>query len=43
MTLDKVFHKKSKIFYFLKGTEPNYETNSYEAVFKEENESKIAS
>ena len=34
---------KTKIFYFLKGTEPSYEGIDYEAVFKEENEEKVAS
>ena len=34
---------KAKIFYFLKGTEPNYVTTDYEAVFKEENEERVAS
>jgi len=34
--------KKTKIFYFLKGTEPSYESNDFEAVFKEENEQRIA-
>ena len=34
---------KAKIFYFLKGTEPNYVTTDYEAVFKEENEGRVAS
>ena len=29
--------KKSKIFYFLKGTEPSINNNDFEAVFKEEN------
>ena len=33
---------KAKIFYFLKGTEPNYVTTDYEAVFKEENEERVA-
>lgn len=30
--------KKYKIFYFLKGTEPTYNSNDLESVFKEENE-----
>lgn len=34
--------KKTKIFYFLKGTEPSYTTVDYEAVFKEENEQRVA-
>ena len=33
----------AKIFYFLKGTEPTYFKRDLEAVFKEENEEKIAS
>lgn len=33
---------KTKIFYFLKGTEPSYITTDYEAVFKEENEQRVA-
>ena len=33
----------SKIFYFLKGTEPSYVTRDFEAVFKEENEQRMAS
>ena len=33
----------TKIFYFLKGTEPNYINRDFESVFKEENEKKIAS
>ena len=41
--ISKEGDKKSKIFYFLKGTEPNYEITDYEAVFKEENESKNTS
>lgn len=35
--------KTTKIFYFLKGTEPSYGTRDYESVFKEENEKKFAS
>ncbi|MBQ8682087.1 MAG: PBP1A family penicillin-binding protein [Bacilli bacterium] len=34
--------KNTKIFYFLKGTEPSTETKDFEAVFKEENEQKVA-
>ena len=33
----------AKIFYFLKGTEPNYMNRDFETVFKEENEKRIAS
>lgn len=33
----------TKIFYFLKGTEPNYSNKDFESVFKEENEQKLAS
>ena len=29
--------KKSKIFYFLKGTEPTISNSDFESVFKEEN------
>lgn len=32
----------TKIFYFLKGTEPNYSNKDFEAVFKEENEQRLA-
>ena len=35
--------EKGKMFYFLKGTEPNYFNRNFESVFKEENEKKIAS
>ena len=42
-TLAKEGDTNSKIFYFLKGTEPNYMNRDFEAVFKEENEKKIAS
>ena len=35
--------KNPKIFYFLKGTEPNYMNRDLETVFKEENEKRIAS
>ena len=35
--------KNSKIFYFLKGTEPSFGKKDYESVFKEENSNKIAS
>ena len=35
--------EKSKIFYFLKGTEPSYSNRDLEVVFKEENEKRIAS
>ncbi len=35
--------KNAKIFYFLKGTEPNYMNRDFETVFKEENEKRIAS
>jgi membrane peptidoglycan carboxypeptidase len=35
--------KNAKIFYFLKGTEPNYMNRDLESVFKEENEKRIAS
>ena len=35
--------KNTKIFYFLKGTEPSYDTRDFEAVFKEENEERVAS
>ena len=35
--------QNTKIFYFLKGTEPNYSNKDYETVFKEENEKRIAS
>ena len=41
--LSKEGDKHTKIFYFLKGTEPNYVSRDFEAVFKEENEKKIAS
>ena len=34
--------KNSKIFYFLKGTEPTYGSKDYEQVFKEENERKFS-
>ncbi len=34
--------KNSKIFYFLKGTEPSYGIKDYESVFKEENEKRVA-
>ena len=33
----------AKIFYFLKGTEPNYINRDFETVFKEENEKRVAS
>lgn len=33
----------AKIFYFLKGTEPSYMNRDLESVFKEENESRVAS
>lgn len=33
----------TKIFYFLKGTEPNYSNKDFESVFKEENEQRLAS
>ena len=32
--------KKKEIFYFLRGTEPNYKNNDLETVFKEDNELK---
>ena len=35
--------KNTKIFYFLKGTEPSYGSKDFETVFKEENEKKFAS
>ena len=35
--------KNAKIFYFLKGTEPNYLNRDFETVFKEENEKRVAS
>ena len=35
--------KNTKIFYFLRGTEPNYMNRDFEVVFKEENEKRIAS
>ena len=31
------------LFYFLKGTEPSYDVRDFEAVFKEENEGRVAS
>lgn len=34
--------KNTKIFYFLKGTEPNYSNKDFESVFKEENERRLA-
>ena len=34
--------KNTKIFYFLKGTEPSYGIKDFETVFKEENERKFA-
>ena len=34
--------KKSKVFYFLKGTEPTYNNSDLEEAFKEENEKKKA-
>ena len=34
--------KNTKIFYFLKGTEPSYGVKDFETVFKEENERKFA-
>lgn len=33
----------TKIFYFLKGTEPSYGVTDYESVFKEENEKRVSS
>ena len=41
--LAKEGDKNTKIFYFLKGTEPSYDTRDFEAVFKEENEGRVAS
>lgn len=41
--LAKEGDKNTKIFYFLKGTEPSYGTKDFETVFKEENEKKFAS
>ena len=41
--LAKEGDKNTKIFYFLKGTEPTYVTKDLESVFKEENEQRIAS
>ena len=41
--LAKEEDKNAKIFYFLKGTEPNYMNRDFEAVFKEENEKRVAS
>ena len=35
--------KNTKIFYFLKGTEPSFTLKDLEAVFKEENEKRVAS
>ena len=35
--------KNTKIFYFLKGTEPSFSVKDLEAVFKEENEKRVAS
>ena len=35
--------KNAKIFYFLKGTEPNYMNRDLESVFKSENEKRVAS
>lgn len=40
--ISKEGDEKSKIFYFLKGTEPSYEAVDYEAVFREENEERVA-
>lgn len=40
--LSKEGDTNSKIFYFLKGTEPNYISRDLESVFKEENEKKVA-
>ena len=40
--LAKEGDKNTKIFYFLKGTEPNGTTKDFESVFKEENEQRIA-
>ena len=40
--LAKEGDKNTKIFYFLKGTEPNGMTKDFESVFKEENEQRIA-
>ena len=41
--LAKEGDKNTKIFYFLKGTEPSYDVRDFEAVFKEENEGRVAS
>ena len=41
--LAKEGDKNAKIFYFLKGTEPNYLNRDFETVFKEENNKRIAS
>ena len=41
--LAKDGEKNTKIFYFLKGTEPTYINRDFETVFKEENEKGIAS
>ena len=41
--LAKEGDNKAKIFYYLKGTEPSYESRDFEAVFKEENEQRLAS
>ena len=41
--LAKEGDKNTKIFYFLKGTEPVYINRDFESVFKEENEKKILS
>ena len=35
--------KNAKVFYFLKGTEPNYINRDFETVFKAENEKRVAS
>lgn len=35
-------NKNTKIFYFLKGTEPSFTLRDFEAVFKEENEKRFA-
>lgn len=40
--LAKEGDKNSKIFYFLKGTEPTSITRDFESVFKEENEQRVA-
>ena len=34
--------KNTKIFYFLKGTEPSFNVRDFESVFKEENERRVA-